>query len=92
MKFESVQEAIVALRERRPFDWSYYERSAEVVVKAGLHCRGEQVYSDLDDALGDWRAEYECDVRQMAEHIMELGGNVDDAVVDGLFVWAEAAR
>ena len=68
----TVEEIFWRLRDRYPFAHSRYERAAEQVYVASLRGLGEGGYVDLEDALEDWRLEYEQDLLDVAHDIAKL--------------------
>lgn len=71
MSPNNLQALIHAMRTRRPFEGSRYERNAEHDYLQGLNCVGEAPYATLEDALDDWRFEYETDLYMVAQDLAE---------------------
>jgi hypothetical protein len=64
----TLEQIISALNASTPFEGSTYEKSAFDVYAAGLNSQ-HPGYDSLDDALSDWRMEYESDIADLARDI-----------------------
>lgn len=66
------EQVIEALQAQMPFEGSFYERNALDVYASGL-TSPYPGYDSLDDALSDWKMEYDYNTGSAADEIIRSG-------------------
>lgn len=83
------EEALEGLKSATPFEGSRYELNAIEVYEHGLNCDGERCYWSLDEAVEDYRKDYERDMHETALGISsDPKVKKDNMWLPLLFSWA----
>lgn len=83
------EEALRDLKAATPFEGSRYELNAIEVYAHGINCDGERCYWTLEEAVADYRNDYERDMHDTALGLSsDPRIKTDNQWLPILFAWA----